>query len=88
MLVMGFNRWEKEGQKKALILQSLKWSEDLKSRGIAELRGAWISGDKKVMWCYWETEKLEALQKEFDGMYKQTSLASDLSVVEEFFPTS
>ena len=87
MLVMGSNSWKNDTPTKAWIALSLKWAEGVKSKGIAELRGAWIDGDKKLLWCYWETENLEALQAEFDAMNKQSGLVSELSVVEEYFPT-
>lgn len=73
--------------KKALIFQSLKWAEDVKSQGIAELRGAWIDADKKLLWCYWETDNFEALQAAFDDMNKRFGLESELSIVEQYFPT-
>ena len=66
---------------------SIKWSEDAKSKGIVEIRGAWIDGDKKFMWCYWETDNLEALQAAFDEMNKVTGLVYELSLIDGFFPT-
>jgi hypothetical protein len=86
MLVMGSNSWKMEMPKKALIVMSLKWSEEVKSKGVAELRGAWVDMDKKLLWCYWETDNLEALQVEFDEMNKRFGLESELSVVEQYFP--
>ena len=87
MLVMGSNSWTSDTPVKALISISLRWAEGLKAKGVAELRGAWIDGDKKLLWCYWETDNLEALQAEFDELNKQTDLVSELSVVEQYFPT-
>ena len=42
MLVMGTNTWERDIPKKALIFQALKFADDVKEKGIAELQGAWI----------------------------------------------
>ena len=86
MLVMGSNSWKMEINKEALISSALEFAEDVKSKGIAELRGAWIDNDKKLLWCYWETENLEALQVAFTEMNNQSGLVSELSVIEEFFP--
>jgi hypothetical protein len=59
----------------------------MKSKGIAELRGAWINNDKKVLWCYWETDNLEALQAAFDELNKRARMESELSIVKQYFPT-
>lgn len=52
--------------KQALVGVSLKWADDVKAKVIAELRCAWIDMDKKLPWCYWETDDLDALLAEFD----------------------
>lgn len=59
----------------------------MKSRGVAELRSAWIDMDKKLLWCYWKTDNLDALQAEFNELNKQTDLVSELSVIEQYYPT-
>ena len=86
MLVMGTNTWERDMPKKALIFQALKWSEGVKAKGIAELRGAYIANDQKLMWCWWETENIEALQAAFDEMNKTTGLKSKLTPIEKMYP--
>ena len=83
MLIMGTNTWERDIPKEPLIMQALKFAEDVKSQGIAELQGAWIAHDKKLMWCSWETENLEGLQTAFDEMNKQSGLQSELSQIED-----
>ena len=80
---MGTNNWERDIPKEALIFQALKFSEDVKAKGIAELRGAYIDNDQKLLWCWWETENLEALQAAFDEMNKRSGLKSELNVVED-----
>jgi hypothetical protein len=87
MLVMGSNTWKAEMPKQAIIGFSLKWAEGLKAQGIAELCGAWINMEKKLLWCYWETDDLDALQVAFDAMNKQSGLESELTVIEQYFPT-
>ena len=72
--------------KQALVGVSLKWADDVKAKGVAELRGAWIDMDKKLLWCYWETVDLAALQAEFDEMNERFGLTSELSIVEQYFP--
>ena len=69
--------------KEPLIMQALKFSENVKEQGIAELQGAWIDNENKLMWCTWKTENLEGLQVAFDEMNKQSGLKSKLSVVED-----
>ncbi len=61
---------------------SLKFAEDVKTHGIAELRDACIATDQKLMLCSWETESLEALQAAFDEMNKASGLKSELREVE------
>jgi hypothetical protein len=86
MQVMGFNRWDMEVPTDALIGQALKFAEDVKAQGIAQLREACIAADKKLMWCSWDTENVEALQAAFDEMNRMSGLVSDLTHVEFFFP--
>jgi hypothetical protein len=86
MLIMGTNSWERDFPSKALEAQALKFARDVKSHGIAELLGASIDNDQKLMWCWWETKNLEALQAAFDEMNKQSGLKSKLHIVEKFYP--
>ena len=83
MLIMGTNSWEQDIPKEFLISQALKFAEDVKSQGIAELQGAWIDNENKFMWCYWETENLAGLQTAFDEMNKRSGLKSKLTQVED-----
>ena len=64
-------------------MQALKFAEDVKSQGIAKLRGAWIAHDQKLMWCTWETENLKALEAAFAEMNKKSGLKSELRPVED-----
>ncbi|NIO21280.1 MAG: hypothetical protein GTN76_11230 [Candidatus Aenigmarchaeota archaeon] len=83
MIVMGTNTWERDIPKEFLITQALKFAEDVKSKGVAKLLGAWIENDKKLMWCSWKTENLEGLQAAFDEMNKRSGLKSELHIVED-----
>ena len=86
MYVMGTNSWEFDVPTKGLIKMALKFSEEVKAQGIAELRDACIAPDQKLLWCTWETENLEALQAAFDEMNKESGLKSELRQVEVFYP--
>lgn len=86
MYVMGTNSWEFEVPTKGLIKMALKFSEDVKAQGIAELRDACIAPDEKLLWCTWETEDFDALQAAFDELNKETGLKSVLRQVEYFYP--
>ena len=86
MYVMGTNTWDFEGDTEFLVDQALEFSEQVKANGIAELRDACIAPDKKLLWCSWETEDLDALQGAFDEMNAMSGLKSELTVVEVFFP--
>ena len=82
---MGTNTWERDLPKQPLIMQALKFSDEVKANGIAELLGAWIEPEKKLLWCVWNTENLEALQAAFDEMNKRSGLKSELNVVEDMY---
>ena len=86
MLVIGTNTWEVNIPKEFLKKQALKFAEDVESQGIAKLLDAWISPEKKLLWCSWETENLEALKAAFAEMNKQTGLKSVLEPYEDFTP--
>jgi len=86
MFVMGTNSWEFDVPTKGLVKMALKFAEEVKAQGIAELRDACIAPDQKLLWCSWETEDLEGLQAAFDEMNKETGLKSELRQVEIFFP--
>lgn len=83
MLIMATNCWERDIPKEPLIKQALKFAEDVKSQGIAQLRGAWIANEQKLMWCTWENENLEALEAAFAEMNKASGLKSELRQVED-----
>ncbi|MFC1958469.1 hypothetical protein ACFLV6_00895 [Chloroflexota bacterium] len=83
MLVIGTNSWESDIPKEPLVKQALQFAEDVKSQGIAELRGSWIAKDQKLMWCTWETENLEGLQAAFDEMNMMSGLKSELTQIED-----
>lgn len=81
---MGTNRWDIEIPKDIIIKQALKFSEDVKAKRIAKLINAWIDHENKLIWCVWETEDLDSLEKSFDEMNKQSGLKSKLHVIEKF----
>ena len=83
MLVMGTNTWEEDIPKKPLIKQALKFAEDVKNNGIAELREAYIADDQKLMWCTWDTENFDGLKAAFAEMNKVSGLKSDLRIVDD-----
>ena len=83
MIVMGTSTWESDIPKEPLVKQALRFSEDVKEKGIAQLRNIYIAHDQKLLWCSWETENLEALQAAFDEMNKQSGLKSELMNVED-----
>lgn len=86
MLIMGTNSWEGDFPKKALLKQSLKFAEAVKSQGIAELRDAWIAHDQKLLWCTWETKDVKALEAAFAEMNEQSGLKSELKPIERYYP--
>ena len=86
MYVMGTNTWDFDVPTKGLVRMALKFAEDVKAQGIAELRDACIDPDEKLLWCTWETENLEGLQAAFDEMNKESGLRSELRQVEIMYP--
>jgi hypothetical protein len=42
--------------KDILVKQALDFAEDVKSKGIAELREFYLAHDQKLLWCTWETD--------------------------------
>ena len=86
MYVMGTNTWEFDVPTKGLVKMALKFAEEVKSEGIAELRDACLDPDEKLLWCTWETENLEGLQAAFDQMNAESGLKSELRQVEVFYP--
>ena len=87
MQVMGTNRWAYDADPKMLLQGALAFADDVKERGIAELHGAWLAEDDKLMWCAWDTDDLVALQAAFDEMNRQTGLTSELTVMHTFYST-
>ena len=55
MYVMGTNTWENQMPKKALIFQALKFADEVKAQGIAELQQAWLNYEQRQIWCTWQT---------------------------------
>jgi hypothetical protein len=86
MFIMGTNTWEMDVPSEMLVQNALDFSEEVKAKGIAELRDACIAPDRKLLWCTWETEDLEGLQAAFDEMNMQSGLTSELIEVEIMFP--
>jgi hypothetical protein len=86
MYVMGTNTWDFDVPTKGLVKMALKFADEVKQNGIAELRDACLDPEKKLLWCTWETENLEGLQAAFDQMNKESGLKSELHEIEIFFP--
>jgi hypothetical protein len=86
MFVMGTNRWEIDIPKDVLVMQALNFAEDVKSKGIAELREFYLAHDQNLLWCTWETDNLEGLKVAFAEMNKQSGLMSELTQVEDMYP--
>ncbi len=86
MLILGTNTWERDMPKELLIKQALKFAEDVKAQGIAELRDFWLAHDQKLLWCSWKTENLKALEAAFAEMNKQSGLKSKLTPIEIVYP--
>jgi hypothetical protein len=86
MFVMGTNRWEIDIPKDMLVKQALNFADDVKSKGIAELREFYLAHDQKLLWCTWETDNLQALEAAFAEMNKQSGLISELNQVEDMYP--
>ena len=86
MYVMGTNNWDIDVPTKGLVKMALKFADEVKAQGIAELRDACIEPEKKLLWCTWETENLDALQAAFDAMNEESGLKSVLHQVKVFYP--
>ena len=86
MFIMGTNNWEIDMPKDMLVKQALEFADDVKSKGIAELKEFYLAHDQKLLWCTWKTENLEALEVAFAEMNKQTGLVSKLTQVEDMYP--
>ncbi|MFC1803354.1 hypothetical protein ACFL0D_05240 [Thermoproteota archaeon] len=86
MKVIGTNSWEVDIPKEALKKLSLQFADQVKAQGIAQLLDAWISPDKKFLWCSWETDNLEALKAAFAEMNEQSGLKSVLEIYEDYTP--
>ena len=87
MQVMGTNRWSFDADADFLMKSALDFSKMVEQKGIAELHGAWLAEDEKLMWCSWDTDDLGALQAAFDEMNRQTGLESELRSVKTFCST-
>jgi hypothetical protein len=85
MLVMGTNRWKSDIPKDMLTMQALKFGEDVKSQGIAELQHFLLANEQKLLWCTWETDDLPALEAAFTVMNQQSGLISELTPVEDMY---
>ena len=85
MIVMGTNTWEIEIPKDFLTMKALEFADVVNSQGIAELREFLLAHDKKMLWCTWETDNLDALKAAFAEMNSQTGLSSELTIVEDMY---
>ena len=85
MLVMGTNRWESDIPKDLLTMQALKFAEDVKTQGVAELQDFLLAHEQKLLWCTWETDDLTALEAAFSEMNQQSGLISELTQVEDMY---
>ncbi|MBD3232245.1 MAG: hypothetical protein GF315_00825 [candidate division Zixibacteria bacterium] len=83
---MGTNSWEMDVPEDMMVEQALEFSEMLRSQGIAELQGFWIANDKRLLWCSWETDNLNALKEAFAEMNEQSGLTSELTEIKQIFP--
>jgi hypothetical protein len=86
MLVIGTNTWESDIPRAALKKLSLQFADGVKAQGIAQLLNAWMSPDKKILCCTWETDNLEALKAAFAEMNKQSGLRYVLEIYEDYTP--
>ena len=86
MIIMGTNTWEIDIPKKILVNQALRFADDVKSQGIAELQDFLLAHDQKLLWCTWQTNDLESLKAAFIIMNEQSGLNSVLTPVEDVFP--
>lgn len=86
MQIMGTNKWDFDAPNDLLVREALKFAEEVKAEGIAQLRDACIATDEKLMWCTWDTDNVEALQTAFDEMNRRSGLVSVLTPVEVMFP--
>jgi hypothetical protein len=86
MYVMGTNTWKAAIPTKGLVKMALKFADEVRENGIAELRDACLDPDEKLLWCTWETEDLEGLQEAFAQMNEASGLKSELREVEVCFP--
>ena len=87
MQVMGINTWAVDFDRETLVTQALAFADAVREQGIAELHGAWIAEDERLMWCSWDTDDFDALQEAFDKMNRQSGLTSELTRVKTFFST-
>ena len=87
MQIMGTNRWDFDADPHMLVVRALEFADMVKEEGIAELHGAWIAEDAKLMWCTWDTDDVTALQAAFDEMNQQSGLTSELTNVKTFYST-
>lgn len=86
MQIVGYNTWDQDLPVAMLIRQALSFSDDVRARGIARLREAYIAEGERRLWCTWDTEDLPGLQEAFDKMNEQSGLNSVLTPVTPFFP--
>ena len=49
MLILGVNSWERDMPKELLIKFALKFADDVKAQGIAELQNFWLAHDRKLL---------------------------------------
>lgn len=85
--IMGTNRWDFDIDPRFLVTRALEFADMVKEQGIADLHGAWIGEDERLMWCAWDTDNVAGLQAAFDEMNRQSGLTSKLASVKTFFST-
>ena len=86
MIVMGTNSWDREIPKDMLVSQALRFAEEVKSKGIAELLDFYLANEQKALWCTWRTDDPEALKAAFAEMNQSSGLVSELTPVEDMMP--
>jgi len=86
MIIMGTNTWEIDIPEKILVIQALRFGDQVKEAGIAQLRNFYLAYEKNLLWCTWDTENLEELKNAFADMNEQSGLKSTLHIVEDKYP--
>ena len=86
MIIMGVNTWDVEIKEKILVIQALRFADQVKEAGIAQLRNFYLAYDQNLLWCTWDVQDPQGLQAAFAEMNAQSGLQSTLYDVEDKFP--